>query len=206
MVGSNIQRLPQEMAQLTNLRLLDLNDCSKLEVIPRYILSNLSRLECLFMESSFSQWAAEEVRDGESNACLSELNHLDPHLMTIVVEIPSVELVPKEDKFFQNLTSFAIFIGNFEWWEKRYERSNILRLKGGDGSLLMGNGMLKLLKKNEELELGELNDIICLFSSCIHASFDNLKYLSISHCGMEDPAEDGVLFGEKVSFLSYFFF
>ena len=214
MVGSYIQRLPQEMTQLTNLRLLDLNDCSELEVIPRNILSNLSRLECLFMKSSFSQWTAEEVSDGESNACLSELNHLDPHLMTLVVEIPSVELVPKEDKFFQNLTSFAIFIGNFYPWEKSYERSNTLRLKGGDGSLLMGNGMRKLLEKTEELELGELKDIICLFSPSIHASFDNLKYLSISYCGMEDkgkgnisiPAQDGVLFGEKVSFLPYFFF
>ena len=209
MVGSNIQRLPQEMAQLTNLRLLDLNDCSELEVIPRNILSNLSRLECLFMESSFSKWAAEEVSDGESNACLSELNHLDPHLMTIVVEIPSVEMVPKEDKFFHNLTSFGIFIGNFRSWEIGFERSNTLKLKGGDGSLLMGNGMRKLLEKNEELELGELKDIICLFSPSIHASFDNLKYLSISHCGMEDKgkgnisirAEAGVLFGEKVSFL-----
>ena len=214
MVGSNIQQLPQEMAQLTNLRLLDLNDCSELEVIPRNILSNLSRLECLFMESSFSQWAAEEVSDGESNACLSELNHLDPHLMTLVVEIPSVELVPKEDKFFQNLTSFAIFIGNFNSWEIGYERSNTLKLKGGDGSLLMGNGMRKLLEKNEELELRELKDIMCLFSPSIHASFDNLKYLSISHCGMEDkgkgnisiPAQDEVLFGENVSFLQYFFF
>ena len=214
MVGSNIQQLPQEMAQLTNLRLLDLNYCSELEVIPRNILSNLSRLECLFMKSSFSQWAAEEVSDGESNACLSELNHLDPHLMTMVVEIPSVEMVPKEDKLFQNLTSFAIFIGNFYPWEKRYERSNTLKLKGGDGSLLMGNGMRKLLEKNEELKLEELKDIICLFSPSKHASFHNLKYLSISHCGMEDkgkgnisiPAQDGVLFGEKVSFLPYFFF
>ncbi|XP_010660247.1 probable disease resistance protein At4g27220 [Vitis vinifera] len=74
MVGSDIQQLPSEMGQLTNLRLLDLNDCKQLEVIPRNILSSLSRLECLCMKWSFTQWAAEGVSDGESNACLSELN------------------------------------------------------------------------------------------------------------------------------------
>ncbi len=76
MVGSDIQQLPREMMQLTNLRLLDLNYCEELKVIPRDILSSLSRLECLFMKSCFSEWAAEEVCDGDINACLSELNNL----------------------------------------------------------------------------------------------------------------------------------
>ncbi|RVX18765.1 Disease resistance protein [Vitis vinifera] len=99
MVGSDIRRLPSEMGQLTNLRLLDLNGCWQLQVIPRNILSSLSRLECLCMKQSFTQWAAEGVSDGESNACLSELNHLR-HLTTIEIEVPAVELLPKEDMFF----------------------------------------------------------------------------------------------------------
>ena len=92
MVGSDIQQLPREMMQLTNLRLLDLNYCEELKVIPRDILSSLSRLECLFMKSSFSEWAAEEVCDGDINACLSELNDLH-RLRTIEVKIPNAELV-----------------------------------------------------------------------------------------------------------------
>ena len=42
MVGSDIQQLPREMMQLTNLRLLDLNYCKELKVFPRDILSSLS--------------------------------------------------------------------------------------------------------------------------------------------------------------------
>ena len=217
MVGSSIQQLPQEMAKLTNLRLLDLNYCRKLKVIPRNILSNMSGLECLFMKSSFSQWAAEENNDGESNVCLSELNDLH-HLTTIEVEIPNVKLLPEEDKFFQNLTSYAIFIGNFEWQEKIYKRSKTLRLKAGDGSLFFRNGMGKLLEKIEELELRGLKDnIICnnekndstgsLFSPSLPVIFHNLKYLSIfDYENVFIPNEDESLFGEKVSFLQYYVF
>ncbi|RVW64546.1 putative disease resistance protein [Vitis vinifera] len=59
LVGSTIQQLPNEMVQLTNLRLLDLNDCKELKVIPQNILSRLPRLECLYMKCSFTQWAVE---------------------------------------------------------------------------------------------------------------------------------------------------
>ena len=82
LVGSTIQQLPNEMVRLTNLRLLDLNHCGQLEVIPQNLLSSLSRLECLYMKSSFTQWAVE----GENNACLSELNHLS-HLTTLDIYI-----------------------------------------------------------------------------------------------------------------------
>ena len=45
------------------------------------------------MKSSFSEWAAKEVCDGDINACLSELNNL--HLLrTIEVKILNAELVP----------------------------------------------------------------------------------------------------------------
>ena len=212
MVNSHIEQLPKEMGQLTNLRLLNLNYCQELEVIPQNILSKLSRLECLLMGSSFSKWEAVEVSGRESNnACLSELNHLD-HLRTIEIEIPDVEMVPEEDKFFHNLTRFAIFIGHCNYWGKSYERSKTLRLEGGDGSLLLRNGMRKLLEKIEELKIMGLKDnIICndekndstrgLFSPLVPMSFHNLKCLSISYC----LTENGVLFGEQVRFLFFFF-
>ena len=92
MVCSDIQQLPREMMQLTKLRLLDLTYCEELKVIPQDNLSSLSRLECLFMKSSFSEWVDKEVCDGDSNACLSELNNLH-HLRTIEVKRPNVELV-----------------------------------------------------------------------------------------------------------------
>ncbi|CBI22325.3 unnamed protein product, partial [Vitis vinifera] len=155
LVGSDIQQLPSEMGQLTNLRLLDLNDCEKLEVIPRNILSSLSRLECLCMKSSFTQWAAEGVSDGESNACLSELNNLR-HLTTIEMQVPAVKLLPKEDMFFENLTRYAIFVGEIQPWETNYKTSKTLRLRQVDRSSLLRDGIDKLLKKTEELKFSKL--------------------------------------------------
>ena len=178
MVGSNIQQLSREMMQLTNLRLLDLNYCEELKAIPWDILSRLSRLECLFMKSSFSEWATEEVCDGESNACLSELNNLH-RLRTIEVKIPNAELVPKADMFDHNLTSYAIFIGSFDRLPKTYEKSRTLHLKGGDRSLLSRDGIRKLLRTTEELQLWGLE--VCGGPIPVR-SFDNLKTLVVGEC------------------------
>ena len=178
MVGSDIQQLPREMMQLTNLRLLDLNYCEKLKVIPRDILSSLSRLECLFMKSSFSEWAAEEVCDGDSNACLSELNNL-LCLRTIEVKIPNAELVPKADIFGHNLTSYAIFVGSFDRLPETYEKSRTLHLKGGDGSLLSRDGIRKLLRTTEEVLLWRLK--VCDGPIPVW-SFGNLKTLVVGKC------------------------
>ena len=178
MVGSDIQQLPREMMQLTNLRLLDLNYCEKLKVISRDILSSLSRLECLFMKSSFSKWAVEEVCDGDRNVCLSELNNLHC-LRTIEVKIPNAELVPKADMFDHNLTSYAIFIGSFDPWQETYEKSKTLHLKGGDESLLSRDGIRKLLRTTEDLLLRGLE--VCGGPIPIR-SFDNLKTLVVREC------------------------
>ena len=178
MVGSDIQQLPRKMMQLTNLRLLDLNYCEELKVISRDILSSLSRLECLFMKSSFSEWAAEEVCDRESNACLSELNNLH-HLRTIEVNIPNAMLVPKAYTFDHNLTSYAIFIGSFDRLPETYEKSRTLHLKGGNKSLLSRDGIRKLLRTTEELLLWRLK--VCDGPIPVR-SFDNLKTLVVRKC------------------------
>ena len=178
MVGSDIQQLPREMMQLTNLRLLDLNYCDELKLIPRDILSCLSRLECLFMKSSFSEWTVEEVCDGDSNACLSELNNLHC-LRTIEVKIPNAKLVPKADMFVHNLTSYAIFIGSFDRLPETYEKSRTLHLKGGDKSLLSRDGIRKLLRTTEDLLLWGLK----VYDRPIPVkSFDNLKTLVVREC------------------------
>ncbi|KAL6324386.1 hypothetical protein AAG906_012990 [Vitis piasezkii] len=179
MVGSDIRRLPSEMGQLTNLMFLDLNDCEQLEVIPRNILSSLSRLECLCMKRSFTQWAAEGVSDGESNACLSELNQLR-HLTTIEIEVPAVELLPKEDMFFENLTRYAIFAGNFYRSQKNYRTSKTLKLKQVDRSLFLRDGIGKLLNETEELQLSNLEEV-CGGPIPLR-SLDNLKILDVEKC------------------------
>ncbi|XP_034706659.1 uncharacterized protein LOC117930230 isoform X4 [Vitis riparia] len=169
LMGSTIQQLPNEMSRLTNLRLLDLNDCKKLEVIPRNILSSLSQLECLYMKSSFTQWATE----GESNACLSELNHLS-HLTTLEIHIPDAKLLPK-DILFENLTRYGISIG--PWWRLRTKRA--LNLEKVNRSLHLGDGMSKLLERSEELKFMDLSSTKYVLHPSDRESFLELKHLEV---------------------------
>eukprot|EP00261_Vitis_vinifera_P039423 XP_019080666.1 PREDICTED: uncharacterized protein LOC100248775 isoform X2 [Vitis vinifera] len=169
LVGSTIQRLPKEMMQLTNLRLLDLDYCKKLEVIPRNILSSLSRLECLSMMSGFTKWAVE----GESNACLSELNHLS-YLTTLFIEIPDAKLLPK-DILFENLTRYVISIGN--WGGFRTKKA--LALEEVDRSLYLGDGISKLLERSEELRFWKLSGTKYVLYPSNRESFRELKHLEV---------------------------
>ena len=91
LINSDIERLPREIAQLTQLRLLDLEGSSKLKVIPSDVISSLTRLEDLGMGNSFTQWEME----GKSNACLFELNNLTL-LTSLDIQIPDVKLLPED--------------------------------------------------------------------------------------------------------------
>ena len=106
LIDSDIEELPREIAQLINLKLLDLKGSSKLKVIPSDVISSLTRLEDLGMGNSFTQWEME----GKSNACLAELNHLTL-LTSLDIQIPDARLLP-EDRVFDNLVRFKIFIGD----------------------------------------------------------------------------------------------
>ncbi|XP_034679851.1 disease resistance protein RPS2-like [Vitis riparia] len=162
------------MVQLTNLRLLNLNDCKELKVIPRNILSSLSRLECLYMTSSFTQWAVE----GESNACLSELNHLS-YLTTLDMDMPDAYLLPK-DILFENLTRYAIFVGNFKMCRRYWRTKRVLKLRKVNRSLHLGDGISKLMERSEELEFMELSGTKYVLHSSDREIFLELKHLKVS--------------------------
>ena len=146
LAGSGIQGLPDEMVQLSNLRLLNLNNCEKLKVIPRIILSSLSRLECLDMTGcSNSQWAVVKGDHSNANACLSDLNNLSC-LTTLSITIPYAELLPK-DILFDNLTRYAILIGN----SRGFRTNKALKLHKVNRGLDFGDGIIKLLERSEVL-------------------------------------------------------
>ncbi|CAL5394211.1 unnamed protein product [Camellia sinensis] len=103
--GSNIEVLPSEIGQLTRLRLLDLGNCRKLTEIPQGVISNLSRLEELYILDDYVAGQREE----RNKVNLDELGKLR-QLTTLQIHIPNVMLLPK-DFCFENLIRFKISIG-----------------------------------------------------------------------------------------------
>ena len=60
LANSRIIRLPKEMMQLSDSRVLDLRNCTDLKLIPRNVISSLSRLEYLSMKGSYRiEWQAK---------------------------------------------------------------------------------------------------------------------------------------------------
>ncbi|KAL9447632.1 hypothetical protein AB3S75_015161 [Citrus x aurantiifolia] len=110
-----IKHLPVEVGQLIWLKLLDLRDCSKLEVIPPNILSSLSHLEELYIgDNSFYEWEVEV--GGVKNASLQELKHLH-NLTCLDLHIKDVNNLPR-GLFFEKLERYRILIGYF--WNRKY--------------------------------------------------------------------------------------
>src|SRR5262249_45413824 len=116
----DIRRLPREIGQLTNLKLLDLSDCSELEMIQPNVISSLSLLEELYMGNSFDKWEIEAPNNQQqNNASLAELKHLC-HLSNLEIHIRDVEVMPK-DLFSHELRRYKIFVGHVGVWDGVYE-------------------------------------------------------------------------------------
>nr|XP_048326005.1 disease resistance protein At4g27190-like [Ziziphus jujuba var. spinosa] len=106
LADSRIVNLLGQIGQLTRLQLLELSYCSKLEVIECNVISNLVRLEELYMLESFTRWDFEGGHSGRRNASLTELKNLS-RLTTLHLHIPDVNVMPK-DLFSVNLKRYDI--------------------------------------------------------------------------------------------------
>ncbi|XVF57350.1 hypothetical protein PTKIN_Ptkin06aG0198100 [Pterospermum kingtungense] len=149
--GSDIEILPEEIGQLTNLKLLDLSSCTKLRIIPPNVLSSLTRLEELYMSYVFVPWHEP------SNARLDELKDLSC-LTTLDICIVDANLVPK-DLFSEKLQRYKILIGG-EWgWLDKVEYSRTLKLRVNTSIDHLDHGVKRLLKKAEALSLENLEGV-----------------------------------------------
>ncbi|CBI22408.3 unnamed protein product, partial [Vitis vinifera] len=173
LIDSDMEQLPREIAQLTHLRLLDLSGSSKLKVIPSGVISSLSQLENLCMANSFTQWEGE----GKSNACLAELKHLS-HLTSLDIQIRDAKLLPK-DIVFDNLVRYRIFVGDVWSWREIFETNKTLKLNKLDTSLHLVDGIIKLLKRTEDLHLHELCGGTNVLSKLDGEGFLKLKHLNV---------------------------
>ncbi|XP_048134458.1 probable disease resistance protein At4g27220 [Rhodamnia argentea] len=177
-VNSNIQRLPKEIGQLVQLKLLDLDNCSRLEIIEPGVLESLMNLEELYMKNSFDRWNAVE-QIPPTNARLIELNKLK-NLYTLHVSIVDPSVLPK-DLNVEKLTKYQIRIGDVPWRRIR-NGSSILELTLDPISNILQKGCIQtLLGKPDDLFLDRLNGIeqtICLLSQ---EGFSKLKHLQVKN-------------------------
>ncbi|GLT40344.1 hypothetical protein SLA2020_144860 [Shorea laevis] len=173
LAGCDIEELPREIAKLTKLKLLDVSDCTKLRLIPRQVLANLSRsLEELKMGNSFDQWNVEE-----GNAGLDELAKL--HKLTaleVCIANFGAILLP------ENLKRFKIFLGEVWYsWDSCFESSKIMKLNLQGASIKSNDSVKKLLKKTEELHLEGLNGVESLVDELDDEGFQHLKCLEVEN-------------------------
>ncbi|KAK6933585.1 NB-ARC [Dillenia turbinata] len=191
-------KLPVGISQLTRLRLLDLSNCSNL-LIPCGILSNLSRLEELYLENSFDEWEKESEEEfyiensgrRERYASLSELKSSSHSLTTLKgMHVRDVRLFPK-DLFFSKLTTFQIQIS-----DDLVDYENYSRLKAGlkvefkGSSIAKDHGICSLMKRGDYLQLSQMGnmkrilyDFVRDLKTLVVEKSDNIEEIIISEEG-----------------------
>ncbi|GLU03287.1 hypothetical protein SLE2022_204940 [Rubroshorea leprosula] len=176
---SDIVEVPTEIGQLTQLKLLDLSDCTKLKMIQPHVLASLSKLEELYLRNSFDQWDVGEGGN-QRNASLAELKYLH-NLAALDVHVCDVQQIPKVDLLFQRLTRYKIFIGDvWSRWDSSFKSSNLLKLELNT-SINFGHSIFVLLKKTEELHLEVLKGFKNVVYELEDAGFQELKYLHVKN-------------------------
>jgi hypothetical protein len=150
---SELRVIPPEIEHLTNLRLLDLSDCSTLEILPRNLLSSLTSLEELYMWDSNIQWEVKvkEIENENNTSILTELKNLH-QLLTLNMHINDASIFPRDMLSFGRLESYMIFIG--AGWKFSEEESvsnkssRVLKLNlNMDSRILMDYGIKMLMTR-----------------------------------------------------------
>ncbi|XVF06185.1 hypothetical protein REPUB_Repub06bG0025600 [Reevesia pubescens] len=181
--NSRIKSLPKEIGRLFKLKLLDLSDCYELKIIPPGILSDLSRLEELYMGGTCIQWEVGGPTNQQSNASLAELLTLS-RLTTLNVDILDANATPW-DLFFeklQKLEKYKIRIGmeGRMYWYRKYAYSRTLIFKLSTSIVHLNQGIK--LKKTEYLDICELKGVkIALQMLKGEESFSHLRKLRIQN-------------------------
>ncbi|XP_058074866.1 disease resistance protein At4g27190-like [Magnolia sinica] len=112
--NKDLHELPEEIGELVSLKRLNISHTKNLAIVPRAIISRLTRLEELKMYNSFSKWevegedASSSSSSSSSNATLSEVASLTK-LSCLFIWIADVDRFMKEYaqlKIWANLKKF----------------------------------------------------------------------------------------------------
>ncbi|KAL4639792.1 hypothetical protein ACB092_03G243700 [Castanea dentata] len=167
------ERLPKEIGPLTHLQLLDLRKCSSLKFIPPNVLSNLKRLEELYLPDKV-EWEVEAQSTERVTAMFSELDHLS-RLTKLYICIMNAKILPKA-MVFERLKSYRIAIGSTLSSNEISETSRILKL---NISLESDFGYKVLLRECETLTLVTLKGVKNILYELDSEGFQSLKHLTV---------------------------
>ncbi|BFG20379.1 hypothetical protein CerSpe_066530 [Prunus speciosa] len=189
---SKINKLPREIGLLHRLRMLDATDCEGLKEIPHGVLSNLRRLEELYMAESFLNWGpATGSKDEMSMASLDEVRSLSNHLNVVAIKIPDVQML-RNDEFLLKIQPIRFHVSiNISWSYKKdsfknqmrgYLFENSLMLRGDVKEYLEIGAVRYFLKQSEDLSLHHTFNLKYVIEELDgQGGFQHLKVLSIDY-------------------------
>ncbi|XP_027337391.1 uncharacterized protein LOC113851105 [Abrus precatorius] len=183
--GSDIEKLPVELMQLTNLQIFDISNCFKLNHIPSNVISSLISLEELYMRNTLIQFKVDQQTKQSLGVLLSELRHLN-QLTILDIQIPYIAQLPK-NLFFDKLYSYKIVIGELNAYletdfkmPEKHERSRFLAIQLKKAFDIHSQiGIKMLFDRVENLLLEDLEGVQDLFYRLNLKGFPYLKSLSI---------------------------
>ncbi|XP_016652503.1 PREDICTED: disease resistance protein At4g27190-like [Prunus mume] len=186
---SQINKLPREIGHLHRLRMLDATDCEGLEEIPHGVLSNLRRLEELYMAESFLNWGpATETKDETGMASVDEVMSMFDHLNVVAIKIPDVQMLRNDEFILKSQpTRFHVSINlcwsfkeeSFENRMPAYLFENSLMLRGDVKEYLEIGAVRYFLKQSEDLSLHYTCNLKYVIELDDEGGFQHLKVLSI---------------------------
>ncbi|XP_030537282.1 probable disease resistance protein At4g27220 [Rhodamnia argentea] len=179
LVNSKIDRLPTEIGQLTELRLLDLSKCSQLKTIVPDVLGRLTKLEELYLENSFDQWDPVHPKTPRTNASLTELKNM-PNLCTLHVSILNLSVLPK-DLEVEKLKEYKIQIGDVSHLPC-YKESKTLMIKANPGRIELWDACIQqILDSTDYLYLDGLDPSVRTICKLSQEDFQKLKHLWVEN-------------------------
>ncbi|CAJ2673478.1 unnamed protein product [Trifolium pratense] len=177
---SSMTKLPREIGKLTQLRMLDLSD-SGIEVVPSNIISNLTKLEELYMGNTSINWEDVNSIVQTENASISELQKL-PNLTALELQIRETWMLPRDlQLMFEKLEKYKIAIGNvWEWSDIKDGTSKTLMLKLGT-NIHLEHAIKALIRSVEKLYLDDVDGIQNVLYQLNGEGFPLLKYLHVQN-------------------------
>ncbi|CAL8114299.1 unnamed protein product [Prunus armeniaca] len=182
---SQIDKLPREIGLLHRLRMLDATECKGLEEIPHGVLSNLRRLEELYMAESFLNWGPTVgSKDETSMASLGEVMSLSNHLKVLAIKIPNVQMLHNEEFLLKSQPiRFHVSINiSFKNRMPGYLFENSLMLRVDVKEYMEIGAVRYLLRQSEDLSLHKTYNLKYVMEELDdQEGFQHLKVLSIMY-------------------------